>query len=116
MRTTTAVPKAERHTTARWNALSTEGATVTVRTIEIPASEVQVGDLVTTANDVRYGTSGLPVFWVTGIISTPGTSFIDSKPGFWWDVTYCSASANDHAETDVWMDVDAKVHIVDTIG
>jgi hypothetical protein len=114
MRTTTAVPQEERHTTHRWNAHSTEGATVTVRTIEIPAREVQVGDLVTTATDVRFGTSGLPVFWVTGIV--PSTPSLQSEPGYWWTTTYCSASANDHEETDTWMAADAPVHIVDTIG
>jgi len=115
MRTTTAVPSARRHTTHRWNAHSTEGATVTVRTIEIPASEIQVGDLVTTATDVRYGTTGLPVFWVTGIKPDLPVLF-GNLPGYWWDVTYCSASANDHEESGVWMASDAPVHIVDTIG
>ena len=114
MRTTTAVPSDEQHTTTRWNALSTEGATVTVRTIEVPASEVQVGDLVTTATDVRYGTSGLPVFWVTGITVVDGGG--EGVGGFWWTTTYCSASANGHEETDTWMAVDATAHIVDTIG
>ena len=111
MRTTTAIPSEGQRTTHRWSAHSTEGATVTIRTIEVPIREVQVGDLVCDCN-------GRPHFWVTKIDHVAGSA----RPTYHWEMTYCSASANDHVETDYpdamfgGFDGHGTVTIVDTIG
>ena len=112
MRTSTAVPQEYRHTTARWNALSKPGATVEIRTIEIPLSEAQVGDLVCACN-------GRPHYWITkiGESLSEGSGF-GTQTDIWWEMTYCSASANGHVERDypgsIWGD--GPITVVDTIG
>jgi len=116
MRTSTAVSQEYRHTTARWNALSKPGATVEIRTIEVPVREVQVGDLVT-------DTSGRPMFWVTKVGESLNDGYEGNGIGFartdiWWEMTYCTACANGHVERDYPTAIfgNGEVTIVDTIG